>query len=113
MANVDDLAADIRVKTRTLSNGADRGPQLELAVLANNVKIKSLSVQLCKADDIVRIVRDASNGNRFSLYWPLGSKSAVFEVPTGAKLRVLIGAVLNNPGETCDLSFQLVPPGAK
>ena len=55
----------------------------------------------------------SSNGNRFSLYWPLGSKSAVFEVPAGAKLRVLIGAVLNNPGETCDLSFQLVPPGAK
>ena len=113
VASVDDLATDIRVKARTLSNGADRGPQLELAVLANNVKIKSLSVQLCKADDIVRIVRDASNGNRFSLYWPLGSKSAVFEVPSGAKLRVLIGAVLNNPGETCDLSFQLVPPGAK
>ena len=113
VASVDDLATDIRVKTRTLSNGADRGPQLELAVLANNVKIKSLSVQLCKAEDIVRIVRDASNGNRFSLYWPLGSKSAVFEVPSGSKLRVLIGAVLNNPGETCDLSFQLVPPGAK
>ncbi len=113
VASADDLATDIRVKSRTLSSGADRGPQLELAVLANNVKIKSLSVQLCKADDIVRIVRDASNGNRFSLYWPLGSKSAVFEVPSGAKLRVLIGAVLNNPGETCDLSFQLVPPGAK
>ena len=113
VASVDDLATDIRVKARTLSNGADRGPQLELAVLANNVKIKSLSVQLCKAEDIVRIVRDASNGNRFSLYWPLGSKSAVFEIPSGAKLRVLIGAVLNNPGETCDLSFQLVPPAAK
>ncbi len=113
VASADDLATDIRVKTRTLSSGADRGPQLELAVLANNVKIKSLSVQLCKADDIVRIVRDASNGNRFSLYWPLGSKSAVFEVPSGAKLRVLIGAVLSTPGETCDLSFQLVPPGAK
>ena len=113
VASVDDLATDIRVKTRTLSSGADRGPQLELAVLANNVKSKSLSVQLCKAEDIVRIVRDASNGNRFSLYWPLGSKSAVFEVPSGAKLRVLIGAVLNTPGETCDLSFQLVPPGAK
>ena len=113
VTSVDDLATDIRVKSRVLSSGADRGPQLELAVLANNVRLKSLSVQLCKADDLVRIVRDASNGNRFSLYWPLGSKSAVFEVPAGAKLRVLIGAVLNNPGETCDLSFQLVPPGAK
>ena len=113
VASVEDLATDIRLKSRTLSNGADRGPQLELAVLANGVKVKSLSVQICKTEDIVRIVRDASNGNRFSLYWPLGSKSAVFEVPSGAKLRVLIGAVLNNPGETCDLSFQLVPPGTK
>ena len=113
MVSIDDLATDIRLKSRTLSSGADRGPQLELAVLANNVKIKSLSVQLCKADDIVRIVRDTTNGNRFSLYWPLGSKSAVFEIPSGAKLRVLIGAVLHNPGEICDLSFQLIPTGAK
>ena len=37
----------------------------------------------------------------------------VLEVPSGTKLRVLIGAVLHNPGETCDLSFQLVPTGAK
>ena len=113
VASADDLATDIRVKSRTLSTGADNGPHLELAVLANGVKIKSLSVQVCKAEDIVRIVRDATNRNRFSLYWPLGSKSAVFEVPAGAKLRVLIGAVLHNPGETCDLSFQLVPPGSK
>ena len=113
VASAEDLATDIRLKSRTLSSGKDRGPQLELAVLANGVKIKSLSVQVCKAEDIVRIVRDASNGNRFSLYWPLGSKSVIFEVPSGAKLRVLIGAVLHNPGETCDLSFQLVPPGAK
>ncbi len=113
VASADDLATDIRVKSRTLSTGADNGPHLELAVLANNVKLKSLSVQVCKAEDIVRIVRDATNRNRFSLYWPLGSKSAVFEVPAGAKLRVLIGAVLHNPGETCDLSFQLVPPGSK
>ena len=113
VVSIDDLATDIRLKSRTLSSGADRGPQLELAVLANGVKLKSLSVQVCKAEDIVRIVRDATNKNRFSLYWPLGSKSAVFEVPAGAKLRVLIGAVLHNPGETCDLSFQLVPPGSK
>lgn len=113
VASADDLATDIRVKARTLSSGADRGPQLELAVFANGVKLQSLSVQICKAEDIVRIVRDASNGNRFSLYWPLGSKSSVFEVPAGVKLRVLLGAVFHNPGETCDLSFQLVPPGAK
>ena len=107
VAGADDLAADIRIKSRTLSGGADRGPQFEVAVLANGIRVKSLSIPVCKAEDLVRIVRDASNGNRFSLYWPLGSKSAVFEVPSGAKLNVLIGAVLHNPGETCDLSFQL------
>ena len=107
VAGADDLAADIRVKSRTLSGGADRGPQLEIAVLANGIRLKSLSIPVCKAEDLVRIVRDASNGSRFSLYWPFGSKSVVFEVPSGAKLNVLIGAVLHNPGETCDLSFQL------
>jgi hypothetical protein len=113
VASVDDLATDIRVKSRTISTGANNGPHLELAVLANGVRVKSISVPVCKADDLVRIVRDKSNGNRFLLFWPTGSERAVFEVPAGAKLRVLIGAVLHNPGETCDLSFQLVPPGAK
>ena len=115
VASADDLATDIRLKSnpRTLSSSKDRGPQLELAVLANGVRLQSLSVQVCMSEDVVRIVRHPSNANRFSLFWPQGSQSAVFEVPAGAKLRVLIGAVLHNPGETCDLSFQLVPPGAK
>ena len=107
-----DLATDIRVKSQTISPGADRGPQLEVAVLANGSKIKSLSVPLMRTDETVKIVRDASNANRFALFWPHGRKSVTFEIPAGAKLNVLIGVVLHNPGETCDLSFQLVPPGA-
>ncbi len=111
--NVDALSMDIRLKSRTLSGRADRGPYLELAVLANGIKVKSLSVPVSKTEDIVKIVRNASNGNRFALYWPLGSRSETFEVPTDARLNVLIGAVLHNPGEECDLSFQLEEAGAK
>ena len=111
--NADALAMDIRIKSKTLSGRADRGPQLELAVLANGVKVKSMSVPICKAEDIVKVVRNASNANLFALYWPLGSKSETFEVPAGARLNVLIGAVLHNPGEECDLSFQLEEAGAK
>ena len=109
----DALAMDIRIKSTTLSGSADRGPHVELAVLANGVKVKSLSVPVCKAEDVVKIVRNASNANLFALYWPLGSKSETFEVPAGARLNVLFGAVLHNPGEECDLSFQLEEAGAK
>ena len=108
----DDLAADIRIKSQTTSSGTDRGPQLEVAVLANGTKLKSLSVPLMRTDETVKIVRDTSNANHFALFWPHGRKSETFEIPTGAKLNVLIGAVLHNPGESCDLTFQLVPPGA-
>ena len=109
----DALAMDIRVKSRTLSGKADRGPHIELAVLANGVKVKSLSVPVSKTEDVIKIVRNASNASLFALYWPLGSKSETFGVPAGARLNVLIGAVLHNPGEECDLSFQLEEAGAR
>ena len=113
VANPDDLATDIRVKSRTLSSSAKSGPQLEVAVLTKNgIRLKSLSVPLMKADEIVKIVRNPDNVNRFALFWPYGGKSEPFDIPAGSTLKVLVGAVLNNPGETCDLSFQLVPVGA-
>ena len=108
-----DLATDIRIKSQTISPSSDRGPQLEVAVLANGVKLKSLSVPVMRADETVKIVRVPSNPNSFALFWPHGRKSETFAIPAGAKqLKVLIGVVLHNPGETCNLSFQLVPPGA-
>ncbi len=109
----DDLAMDIRVKSQPVSPGADRGPQMEVAVLANGTKVKSISVPLMRTDETVKIVRDNSKTNFFALFWPHGRKSETFEIPAGAKqLKVLIGVVLHHPGETCNLSFQLVPPGA-
>ena len=111
--DIDSLATAIRIKSRTLSKSAYNGPQLEMAILLNRAKIASISVPICKTEDLVKIVRDASNGNRFSLFWPLGSKSVLFEVPSGARVNVLIGVVLHNPGEECDLSFQFEGPDAK
>ena len=113
VAGANDLAADIRIKSRTFSSSAKSGPQLEIAVLTKNgIRIKSISVPIMKADETVKIVRNPDNSGRFALFWPHGRKSEQFEIQQGTALKVLIGAVLNNPGETCDLSFQLVPAGS-
>ncbi len=105
--SVDDLATDIRIVSKTLSAGADKGPQLEMAVLGNGQKIKSLSIPITASDEIVRIARDTANPARFALYWPRGKQSETFEVRSGVRLTVLIGAVMHNSGEACDLSFQI------
>lgn len=107
VADKNTLPMDIKIKTRTLSPGADRGPRMEIAVLGNGIRIKSISVPLVKNDDVVRIMKDSSNDRRFALFWPKGKISETFEVPDGVRLNVMIGVALHNAGETCDVAFQL------
>ncbi|MBQ6925181.1 MAG: hypothetical protein IJQ73_11115 [Kiritimatiellae bacterium] len=105
--SADALATDIRIAAKSLSTGADNGPHLEVAVLGNGVKLKSISVPITRGDEVVRIMRNPASANSFALFWPRAGMSKTFEVQPGMRLNVLIGAVLHNPGETCDLSFQL------
>ncbi len=105
--SADVLATDIRVTAKSFSTGADAGPHLEVAVLGNGVKLKSISVPITRADEVIRIMRNPASANSFALFWPRAGMSKVFEIQPGMRLNVLIGAVLHNPAETCDLSFQL------
>lgn len=108
VTDVNTLEVDIRIKAKTLSSGADRGPHIEVAVLANGTRVKAISVPVQCSDDRVRIVRKKDNEFEFS--WPFGKKVKPFTVPAGARINVLVGIALHNTSETCDVSFQLEDP---
>ena len=107
VADASSLPVEIRVKTQTLSAGSDRGPYLEVAVFANGFKRRAISVPLGRPDEIVKIMRDTTRENGFALNWPHGKQLVPFEIQNGERINVLIGVVLHNVGEACNVSFQL------
>lgn len=109
------LPANFRFRSRTLSAGDDRGPQVEIAVFqeaeGGGAKIlKSLSFPMQRAEEIAKIMRESPKSRRYAITWLRGQKSSAFEVQEGAKLRVMVGAVLHNVGESCEMSFQIEQP---
>lgn len=115
VADIDSLPADLRLRSRTLSSGDDRGPHVEIAVFlaleSGGVKfLKALSVPMQRAEEIAKIRRESPKSRRFAISWPRAQKSAVFEIPEGGKVRLLIGSVLHNVGETCDMSILIESP---
>ena len=112
VTDIANLTADFRFRSRTLSAGDDSGPQVEMAVFllteGGGAKfVKSLSFPMQRAEEIARIARESPKYQRYVISWPRGQKSSVFEVPEGAKLRVMAGVVLHNAGENCEMSFQI------
>lgn len=115
VADDSALPADFRFRSRTISSGDDCGPHVEIAVFQEADGggarfLKSLSFPMQRAEEIAKITREAPKSRRYTISWARGQRSSTFEVQEGAKLRLMVGAVLHNAGETCEMSFQIEQP---
>ncbi len=104
--DLDDLPVNFLVTSEKLSKGSESGPHLQLAILAGGKRAALLNVPLQRKEEVVRIVRDSNNPNRFALFWPYGRVSEKVEFAPGAKVMVLLGVSLHNPGESCSTTVQ-------
>lgn len=106
---VDDpatLSATFVLTSRHISAGEDHGPAVQVAVLANGQPLRAIDVNLSEAETTLRLVKDP-NSSRCALMWPRGQVTETFELPEGAKLGVLLGVTVRNPGELCDTSLTI------
>ena len=73
-----------------------------------NKKKAMLSTPIQRTHDAIKIVRNPNKIGEYSLFWPFGKKNEIFEIPEGAKVSVLVGVELHNPGEIADITFNVL-----
>lgn len=104
----DDLSVSFFTRSRKLTTNLDHGPHIQLAVFLDGKREKLLNVPVYAANDVIRIVRDKKNPERFALYWPFGRQSETFELTGEEKsIVVMFGVSLHDQGESCDVALQL------
>lgn len=102
-----DLSASIRISSSTTTSDEKKGPHFFISTIAGGTILETLRIPITSENILVKIVRDTKRPEHYALFWPKGGISKQFDVPSGASVKIAIGAAISGTRDSCRMSIQL------